>query len=241
MNTWVDQGFANFLLEQGIKSFDDLWAAPMEIVEGGNYRDKVSQSEVSRWHHVYVKKQQHYTTRLSRWFMPKAVCAREYENIIAWQKLDIPTLEVLYFHQEPRASRAILVTRGLDDFQPLDQWLQQNADLQLRAKIFARVAGLLADIHRKGWYHRCFYPKHVFVNLLNPEIIKVIDLEKACKQIHTQHRDLSEITSFYRRCQWLNPKEGLQFMKAYWGVNKFETKHRLFLKRMQDRIETKQA
>lgn len=239
MKTFIDEGFKNFLNTQGVKGFDDLWKQPMQSVEEGNYRKTGAQSEVSRWHHVYVKKQQNYTTRLSRWFIPKAVCGREFENIIAWQQLDIPTLDVLYFHQEPLARRAILVTQALDDYQSLESWLAKTTDLTLRAKVFTRVAHLLADIHKKGWYHHCFFPKHLYVHNDNPEIIRVIDLEKARKQIHTMRRDVSEICAFYRRCVWANPKEGLAFMKAYWGVSKFETKHRIFLKLLQDKVQLK--
>jgi hypothetical protein len=79
----------------------------------------------------------------------------------------------------------------------------------------------------------------VFVRADNPELIKIIDLEKARKQIRTRHRDISEVGAFFRRCVWLNPKEGLQFMKAYWGVSKFETKHRLFLKLLDDKLRCK--
>jgi hypothetical protein len=237
MKTYIDEKFNQFLIQQGVADFEKFWSTSMEPVEAGNYRAAASQSEVYRWHDVYVKKQQNYTTRLSRWFKPKAVCAREFDNILAWRKLDIPTLEVLYFYQEPLARRAVLVTKALDDYQCLESWLAQTSDISLRAKVFAGVAELLADIHRKGWYHRCFYPKHIYVNLHNPEIIKIIDLEKARKQFRTNHRDMSEIASFYRRCVWLNPKEGLQFMKAYWGVSKFENKHRLLLKTLQNRVQ----
>jgi hypothetical protein len=241
MKTYIDEKFGQFLTQQHIADFETLWATSMTVVEEGNYRAVSSQSEVHRWHDVYVKKQQNYTTRLSRWFKPKAVCGREFENILAWQKLNIPTLEVVYFHQESRARRAILVTKALDNYRSLEDWLSQTTDSGLRAKVFARVAKLLAEIHRLGWYHHCFFPKHVFVHQDNPEMLKVIDLEKARKQIHTPSRDVSEICAFYRRCAWLNPKEGLQFMKAYWGVNKFENKHRLFLKRLQDKVQLKQA
>jgi hypothetical protein len=237
MKTFIDEQFNQFLMDQDISNFEKLWSTTMESVEPGNYRTTISQSEVYRWHHVYVKKQQHYTIRFPRWFKPKAVCGREFENIIIWKKLGIPTVETLYFHQEPLARRAILVTKALDDYQSLESWLAQISDLSLRAKVFARVAALLADIHRKGWYHRCFYPKHVYVKLDNPEMLKIIDLEKARKQFRTNHRDISEIASFYRRCTWLNPKEGLQFMKAYWGLSKFENKHRRLLKLLQNRVQ----
>lgn len=238
MEVFIDKEFEKFMQSQGLKSFDDLWKQPMEVVEEGNFRGAGSQSEVSRWHHVYVKKQENYTTNFS-WFNPQAKCAREFKSIIAWQKLDIPTLEPLYFYQEPRARRAILVTKALDGYQPLDVWLSENSDPALRAKVFARVASLIADIHSKGWYHHCFFPKHVFVLKSNPEVLRMIDLEKARKQFRTNHRDMADIASFFRRCVWNNPKEGLQFMKAYWGVNKFENKHRLMLKRLQDRVAAK--
>jgi RIO-like serine/threonine protein kinase len=239
MKAYMDDDFSQFLKNKNIDGFDGLWNLQMERVEEGNYRHAASQSEVSRWHHVYVKKQQNYTTSFSRWFMARAVCAREFHNISAWHKIGIPTLEPLYFFQEPMARRAILVTKALDGYQSLESWLAATADPSARSRVLTRVAELIADIHSKGWYHRCFFPKHVFVNQSNPEIIKFIDLEKARKQFRTTYRDMADIASFFRRCQWLNPKEGLAFMKAYWGVNKFETKHRLLLKRLQDRVAAK--
>lgn len=241
MTKFVDEAFAQFMKEQGLSGFDDLWKQSMDLVEEGNYREKGSQSEVSRWHHAYVKKQQNYTTKLSRWLKPKAVCAREFENIIAWQKLDIPTLEVLYFHQEALARRAILVTKALDGYQSLESWLQQTSNLNIRAKVFARVATILSNIHSKGWHHRCFFPKHIYVNTANPEMVRIIDLEKARKQRIIKRNDMIDITPFYRRCAWANPKEGLQFMKAYWGVSKFENKHRLMLKQLENRLQVKQS
>lgn len=239
MKTFIDPQFKEYLVAQGIHSFDDLWNQPMQAVEEGNYRKTGAQSEVFRWNQVYVKKQQNYITRLSRWFSPQAICAREFKNLQAWKKQGLSSLEPLYFHQEPGARRAILITRALDEYQSLESWLSACTDAALRSKVFTAVAQFIADLHRKGWFHRCLYPKHVYVLSAHPENIAMIDLEKARKQWRTSHRRMADLSSFFRRCAWIHPKESLQFMKAYWGVTKFETKHRLNLKRLQDRVAEK--
>lgn len=241
MRSYIDKDFEKVLKQEGIEGFDGLWHHPMQLVEEGNFRKAGEQSEVSRWRDVYVKKQQNYKTRMSRYFKPKAVCGREFENIQAWRKMGIPTLEALYFHQEAKASRAILITRALDGYISFEEWLNKTDDPIMRGRVFKVVAETLADINRRGWYHRCYFPKHIFVREDNPESLKIIDLEKARRMFRTQYRDLSEIVTFYRRCPNTNPKEMLNFMKAYWGVNKFTLKHRKFLQKLEQRLAEKRA
>jgi hypothetical protein len=193
-----------------------------------------------------MKRQENYVTTKSRFLSrPRAICAREFSNINAWRKLGIPTMQALYFEQVKQTKtsplRAILITKGLTDYQPFDEWLAKTSNRVLRDQAFLKIASALRKVHQNNWLHHCLFPKHIFVREHEGEItIRFIDLEKAKKCFISKRRIINELTAFIRRCEWRNRAEFLQFLKYYWGVDKLNATHKLMIRRIHARIQMKE-
>lgn len=250
MGGYTHPDFQSFLNDNQLNDFRALWQFEGEFVELGNVKRKSGHSNVVRINledshgHTcsgYMKRQENYATTFSHYFCsPRAICAREFSNIQAWQDQGLPTLEVLYFEQHQKPLQAILITKALDGFLPLDEWIEQNTDKVLRQKAIVRTAQLLKRIHAAGWFHHCFFPKHVFIREHNDLLeLRVIDLEKAKRQWRTQRRIIHELTAFIRRFPWENEQERLLFLKAYWDVDTLTPRQQKCLKAIEAREQFK--
>ncbi len=250
---FLDPVFSSVLKKHELADFDSLWLHEGRLVEEGNVKHKSGHSHVVRlkledstktWT-VYMKRQENYITTKSRIMVrPRAICAREFSNINTWRKLGIPTMQALYFEQRDNTKknplRAILITKGLVGYLPLDEWLAKTPDRKLRAQAFLKTAQALRRIHNHSWLHHCLFPKHIFIREKDGQLtIKLIDLEKAKKCIVTKRRVINELTAFIRRCEWRNKTEMLQFMKYYCGVKTLGPEHRRMLKRIYARMQYK--
>lgn len=253
MKRYLDPVFSSVLKEHELADFESLWQQEGRLVEEGNVKSRSGHSHVVRlkledstktWV-VYMKRQENYVTNKSRLMKrPRAICAREFTNINIWRKLGFPTMQALYFEQVEQSKkqplRAILITKGLSGYQPLDEWLSKTKDRKLRAQAFLKTATALRRIHQHSWLHHCLFPKHVFVRENDGQVdIRFIDLEKAKKCILTKHRIISELTAFVRRCEWRNQAEMVQFLKYYWNVKKLRPEHKRMVKRIKLRIVAK--
>lgn len=61
--------------------------------------------------------------------------------------------------------KAILVTKALNDHQPLDIASLKLDRLQKRA-LLTEVAKNLRLMHQHHYQHNCLYPKHILLNML---------------------------------------------------------------------------
>ena len=115
----------------------------------------------------------------------------EFEKIKHFQALGIPTLEVAYFGMRKKQDdiQAILVTRSLDDYKPLDVFLShtlaptlaQGMAFSLLSRLNKEVGRAVAQMHEAGQLHANLSPKHLFVKLNENEEFEVrfIDLESS--------------------------------------------------------------
>ncbi|HBX57100.1 lipopolysaccharide kinase InaA family protein [Pseudomonas sp. UBA2684] len=175
------------LLERhGLASYDALWALKLEAVDEPN-------TERGGWSSVYrldlgetafyLKRQSNYLTRsLTRPF-GEPTFAREFRNIQRYRELGIPALQAVFFAERKVAGeqRALLLTRALDGWQDLHDWLQQWPALPpAKQQAIVSACGLLArQLHACGQVHGCFYPKHIFLQERGDGFVaQLIDLEK---------------------------------------------------------------
>ncbi len=201
--------------------FEALWALEATQVEEGNDKETGGHSHVVHFMtsdpepaHVYMKKQFNYSTRWSRLIgKPRSVCCREYDNIAAWKKLGIPTLDALHCAERYNPLRAILITAALDGYLPLNEYLLTVAE-EKRVHVLQGVGRLLHRIHAAHWAYRCCYPKHLFVSVATAEI-KIIDLEKARRSWTWMYDHLRDLSAFDRRMVWRSKAERQAFFDAY--------------------------
>jgi hypothetical protein len=224
MEIGSDAIFKEILIRHQLNDFDALWALEGELVEEGNIKEKSGHSHVVRLSfptgaepiQTYMKKQTNYATTLSRMMhRTQSICRREYSNIQRWHQLNLPTLEALYCAEVKNPLRGILITRALEGYMPLDDYLGKASPEQ-RTRLLAVAARLVRRIHQSGWVHRCLFPKHVFVCLEHQTVpLKMIDLEKARRAWLGMHDHVRDLSAFVRRIHWSSTAECEQFLNIY--------------------------
>ncbi|MGH8466250.1 MAG: lipopolysaccharide kinase InaA family protein, partial [Pseudomonas sp.] len=119
------------LLERhGLNGFDPLWEVQLDAVDEPN-TGRGGWSRVYRLElegkGYYLKRQSDYLTRTLHRPFGEPTFAREFRNILRYQKLAIPALQAVYYGERTinGERRAILMTRALDDWSDLDRLLGQ--------------------------------------------------------------------------------------------------------------------
>jgi tRNA A-37 threonylcarbamoyl transferase component Bud32 len=225
LKDFVSEDFARIMQRHRLQGFDDLWQLDLPAVDEANWRrggwSSVFRLELNdtegNTQGFYIKRQENHFTRTWRHPFGQATFAREMANIMLFSQLGIPALEVACFGQRKKSRRAILVTRGLDDYQPLaelqKQWRQlDEARRSAVVKATAEVVGLL---HRNGIVHNCLYPKHLYVRDREDGLeVRFIDLEKSRRAIGKKGyiRDLDAL--LWRLKNW-SETDRLEFIETY--------------------------
>lgn len=214
----------------GLDRFAALWALELDTVDTPN-TGRGGWSSVSRLELAdadgsvqafYLKRQIDHLSRSLRHPLGEATFAREFRNIRRYQHDDVPALEAVFFGQRRIAGKAcaLLVTRALDDHQPLDRWLADWPALPraTRRAIIDAVAGLARTLHGAGHLHNCLYPKHVFVRVDGGRAsARLIDLEKT-RPLYLGARDRArDLDALNRHTRGPAATERLRFLLRYLG------------------------
>jgi hypothetical protein len=118
----------DLLHRHGLDSFAALWDLPLEAVDKPNV-ERGGWSNVARLEldgaGFYLKRQSNYVTRTLQHPLGEATVARELRNIRRYARLGVPSLEALFYGERKVGGehQAILLTRALDGWAPLDRLL----------------------------------------------------------------------------------------------------------------------
>ncbi|MCP3672126.1 MAG: hypothetical protein GY814_17190 [Gammaproteobacteria bacterium] len=175
---------------------------------------------------VFVKRQENHTRRTLRHpLRGEPTITSEIRNILALQAAEVPTLEPIFFGERLVGGnrRAILVTRELRGFRPLDLvmqgWLQNGwSDHVLeRRELLLVAARVLRKMHSHRLVHNALHPKHLFVRLhecAQPEV-RLIDLEKMRRAVTPARAARRDLDSLNRRAGVWSQSDRLRFLEAY--------------------------
>lgn len=204
--------------------FDYYWAQRGDWVEEPNVR-RGGESGVQRivgrdGQLLYAKRQTGHIYR--SWLHPfgRPTVLRELDALTGVSKLGVRVPQIIFCGAQPDPQhkwRALLVTKSLDGFQELEQWLaaaggrDQCGDV-VYEKVLKDLAENLARMHKGRWQHSCIYIKHVFVRITgegeSAQVeVALIDLEK-CRQRLTPYRaaqhDMKQLRrhSSFRDADW---------------------------------------
>jgi hypothetical protein len=214
------------LLEQnGLASFDALWAMQLEAVDEPNI-ERGGWSSVYRLElgegAFYLKRQSNHLTRTVLHPFGEPTFAREFRNIQRYARLGIPALQAAFFAERKIAGeqRAVLLTRALDGWYDLDSLLPGWSSLDDARRIATlQACGELAQhLHRVGQVHGCFYPKHIFLRETPSGVeAQLIDLEKTRPLLFGRRDRIKDLEPLLRRADvWTNEDIGV-FLLAYLG------------------------
>jgi len=221
----------------GLDSFESIWALDIGWFEPPNVR-RGGWSGVSRLelistdgHHeaLFIKRQENHETFSWRHpFKGISTFRREFRNLERLHSVGVATLDLLYFAERNIAAdrRAILITRELTGYKPLDvclaEWRQQGLPSGIVwRETLQRIAAVARVMHRQRIQHNCFHPKHIFLGELHGQVdVRLIDLEKAKRCWSTEQAMLRDLDALNRRVKAVRNTDRLRFLLAYHEVER---------------------
>jgi tRNA A-37 threonylcarbamoyl transferase component Bud32 len=208
--------FSNVSSFSSPTSLDSWWKIQGEWVEEPNDR-RGGHSGVQRiWKDdtlLYAKRQTGHIHRSMLHPFGRPTVLRERDALLGARKAGVTVPEIIYCAAEHNAQgwRALLVTKALDGFQPIDDWYAGNGREQygeaLHQQLLQKVAQSLASLHKARWQHGCIYIKHIFVRItgegqtLTPEVA-LLDLEKCRRRLTSKQAALHDMLQLRRHSPW---------------------------------------
>ncbi|CAL96186.1 lipopolysaccharide kinase InaA family protein [Azoarcus olearius] len=213
-----------------LTDFLALWALDLPGVDAPNTGrggwSSVSRLELADEHgHIhafYLKRQIDHLSRSLRRPFGEATFAREFRNILRYAEDGVPALQAAFFGQRRIGGKAcaILVTRALDDYRPLDAWLRDWPTLTRgeRRHLLGATAALVKQLHAAGHLHNCLYPKHIFVRSASAPgaapAACLIDLEKTRRPLRRAPL-LRDLDTLNRHGKGPSAADRLRFLLRY--------------------------
>lgn len=198
---------------------------------------------------IFVKLQENHVYRAwHNFFRPTATAEREFRNLLHCNAAGVPTLELVYFGQRTVGGRphAILVTRELAGFQPLDAPNYNpiaGIPRPRRNHLIRNIAETVRRLHQQHFQHNCLYPKHVFVRESgNGEYeVRLIDLEKAKKRWRQKHLWLRDLGTLQRHAEHWSRTDRLRFFLAYRQESRLSDHSRRMLRTLLHQVRDKRS
>lgn len=235
-----------------LDSFEALWQVEATAVDEPN-RARGGISSVSRLtledangqlQVFYLKRQSNYLIRNLRRPLGEPTAGREFHNIGQYAERGIPALEAAYYAQRrvDGQLQAILLTRALEGYQPLDYWLARWDQLgyRLQRDLLMAAAALVAQLHGRGVVHNCLYPKHLFLRPMDDGVgARFIDLEKSRAHLFSPWGNMRDLDALNRRSLEPSRTQRLRFLLAYLGKSEVDAQVRYWVKRVTRRTARK--
>ena len=240
------------LRRNALMTFDALWKAQGEFVDEPN-RARGGVSSVTRLKLTgadgqeecfYLKRQSNYRIRSPRRPLGESTVAREFHNIELCTRHNVPTMEVAFFaeRREGRELQAILLTRELEGYLPLDYWFERWAklDYRLQQDLIRASAAIVARLHACGAVHNCLYPKHLFLKPLPDGMgVRFIDLEKLRAHRFSPWGNKRDLDALNRRSEPPSRTQRLRFLLSYLGKDRVDNEVRHWVRRVMKRSARK--
>ncbi len=230
MRNYCESEFHELLAGNGIEGFAGLWQLELDLVEPANERRGgwshvcrlALTDELGRAHNFYIKRQYNHNniSFYAPWGEP--TFARELRNICRYRDKNIGALDAVYYGSKKIDGRraAVLVTRALDDYAPLDELYRDWASLEGdKGQLLVAVGREIGRLHSAGLAHHCLYPRHLFVARQDWTDLRFIDLEKTRIQLLRRRESIADLDAFMRRSGRLDDSERQLLLKAYLAHN----------------------
>ena len=235
-------GVKSTLALRRLDHFEALWSAKLPPVDeanigrGGWSRVYLLELEdlTGRSQRFYLKRQQGYLIRSLRRPLGEPTVAREFQALQNFARKGIPAPEAVFYDEREveGGTQAVLLTRGLDDYQPLHEWFNKWSDLtrQRRNDLLLAAASLVRCLHNARLVHNSLYPKHIFLKLSQDGArARLIDLEKARFGLGLRARS-RDLETLYRRSRAPSRSELLRFLLAYLEKNQVDAETRRLIR-----------
>lgn len=156
-----------------------------------------------------------------RW--PIVGAANEWNAILRFRAVGIPTMEPVALGVHGR--RSLLVTKSLDGYRPLLDWLRDEVadglppDPAAVRRLIDELADITRVMHETGLHHQDFYLNHLLIPI-GDEIggIRVIDLGRVRQTRRLGNRwIIKDLAQLDYSSRLLSCRDRLRFLRAYLG------------------------
>ncbi|MDR0634924.1 MAG: lipopolysaccharide kinase InaA family protein [Azoarcus sp.] len=229
MKDFISPADRAILERHGLAGFDALWHLRLTSVDAPN-ENRGGWSQVCRLdldgQGYYLKRQCNHLTRGLAHPGGEPTFAREFRNIRRFRAQGVPTLHAAFFARRRlpgeiagrRDDCAILLTRALDGWRAMGEWLAGWASLagETRARLLVACGEIARRLHACGLIHACFYPKHVFLRETAEGFeATLIDLEKVRFAWLGRRDRCRDLEQFFRHAAALSSREIDIMLAAY--------------------------
>lgn len=250
---WISPKWERALKDAGLLDIESVSAREFDWFEAPNRRrggwsgvtrlvlnpEAPAQDQLA----VFLKIQQNHFYRAPNTYFTKQLTFEREFNVL--QQLasvtdSIPELVLFAKWRSGSDVGAILITKALDDWFPLTNWIQGQKgyvapDEATFQKALEAIAKSAREIHQAGWVHLCFSAKHLFVRPKSDGSFEscVIDMEKCRKHLSAAYRARKDCAHFMRHTPRLTEAHKLNFAKAYFQTDTFSDPQKRIIKKMR--------
>ena len=231
MKSYCAADFSALLQVNNLSCFEDIWQLELDVVDEPN-RERGGWSSVCKLQlnnssaqdfSFYLKRQSNHLSRSWQHPFGEPTFAREYRNIVAYAEQNVAALDAAYFSQRKinGEQQAILITRSLDEYEPLGNILErwQELDESDRFHYLKAIGELVGRLHLARFTHHCLYPKHIYLNLSLSPSARLIDLEKTRYQFLRRRECVADLSALLRRCMVFSATDREVLLAHYLSFN----------------------
>jgi len=249
--TYVCPNEKDFLTQEGLGSFEELWD------RRDPWHDKINRGRSRNgWSGVcrieiagrtfFLKKQENFFSYSAGFPFRRLLAEREFDNIHLFNLLRIPSVKAVYFGMQKKGKKhqALIMTEALEGYVPLNKvekkWQDEQQENHAKQRsLITSIASLIRQAHDHGVAHGSFRPKHIFVSKdycseTYPSSKRLdcrfIDLEQAGKVPIGGKRQLRDLATLHRKSSpYWSEKYRLLFILSYLGKKEFDAEARDFV------------
>ena len=224
--------FQSLFEDNGYSKFDSLWNYQGEWVEPINQR-RGGWSGVCRLAipntlepPFYLKRQENHNTKTFKHpFHGIPTYRREVINIHRFNKHNIPTNELVYYGERKLGGnhQAILITRALEEYEGLEDWITKANDNQLN-DMLVKLAEIVRRIHDHGFMHMYLNTSSILVRKTKKSLlesckldIRIIDLESVRIQPISKQRRFKDLRYMLEKISGLTHQNFEDFLTYYFN------------------------
>lgn len=230
----VNRECADVFRANGLTTFDSLMNYAGGTVAKNVLRERTTtRFDILNRHGVsqafYIKRHgrppwKEYVKPLFRLTTPILGARNEWNAILRFHELGIPTMVPVCLGDDGKTS--FLVTRSLEGFQKLSEWmtshlasLPKNGDIAKVRGILHRVAEIARTMHNAGLHHQDFYLTHLLLPLDESAAgIHVIDLGRVrSKQTLGTRWIVKDLAQLNYSAHCVSRSDRKRFLNAYLG------------------------
>ena len=175
---------------------------------------------------LYIKVQTDHLHHSVKHPLGRPTALREAEAIRALDRLGILVPQIVFCGSRRNAGHehTILVTKGLEGFLNLDEFVSQarNQSKDVRSALIEALAQTLGTMHRSRWQHSALYPKHIFVSdaaTMDPPgngiAVALIDLEKSRRRLTANQASRHDLSQLHRHFTGFDDAEWRSFFSHH--------------------------